>query len=76
MVVEEEVAIDGIVFDHFLDDVLRLGDSANLAEAMRDAPVPIRSGTVERAGKALSGFIENFQRSERSVLHVDLVFQA
>ena len=52
-VFEEEVAVHGVVFDHFLDNVLRFGDAARLAEAMRDAPVPIGGGTIGRTGKAL-----------------------
>ena len=75
MVVEEKAAGDGIVFDHFFDDVLHLGNSARLAETLRDEPVPIEGGSVEWARKTFLCFVEDFERGERSIVNVTLIPQ-
>lgn len=74
-VFEEEVAVDGIVFDQLFDNVLRFGDAADLAEALRDEPVPIDAEFLEGIGQAFFGHVKDLERGERSVLHIDFEFQ-
>jgi hypothetical protein len=38
---QEEVAGEGIVFDHLFDDVLCFGDAVELAQAVDDDPIPV-----------------------------------
>jgi len=74
-VFEEEVAVDGIVFDHLFDRFPCLGNVTDLAEQLHNTPIPVGAEFVQRIGKTFFGLVEDFECRERSMLHIDFEFQ-
>jgi hypothetical protein len=75
-VFEEEVAVERM----FVNDVrgyrFCFVDTTGLAEALGDGPIPNGTKFLQSIGQAFFGLVEDFERGEWSVLHVDLEFES